>query len=161
MELTAFHHAKPNLTHQEVIMIQSIPSTSRQNNVTWNQLLANPQRFTVRTYENRLDLKDQLREVENQPGQKSQTVILLLSEEFDGNLPALIRRRTAGERLIVTSDMGYLPGLVGGRDIAFRAGMLGWNRISFVHDLDDVVQALTDSDSPVGQAVVLVPEESR
>jgi|GEM_PF-4288417 hypothetical protein len=142
-------------------MIQSIPSTSRQDNTTWNQLLATPQRFTVRTYENRLDLKGQLREIENQPGQKSQTVILLLSEEFDGHLPSLIRRRTAGERLIVTSDMGYLPGLVGGHDIAFRAGMLGWNRISFVHDLEDVVQELTDSDSPVGQAVVLVPEERR
>ena len=113
----------------------------------------------IQTYSDRSELKEQLKNLD-QRREAEGTVMLLLDSEFDGHLPSLIRRQNPGRRIIVTSKLGYLPGLVSRRDIAFRAGMLGWTRISFVHDFDDAMDEARAALSSGERIVILKPEHA-
>jgi len=113
----------------------------------------------VLSYSSQTELKERLQDLEENAGANA-TVVVLLDESFNGHLPSLIRRKDPGQRIIITSKLGYLPGLVSRRDIAFRAGMLGWDSLSFIHNYEDALEKVRKSISQGERVVVLHPENT-
>jgi len=142
-------------------MIRPLKTRRTRPNVTAVEELNIPQKAPVtRSYANPSELKDRLQDLDKAEDGAKRTVILLLNKDFVGHLPSLIRRKNPGQQIIITSGLGYLPGLVSRNDIAFRAGMLGWDRISFVHNLDDAIQQMHDIALKGEQVVILKPEDA-
>lgn len=139
-------------------MIKSLKTQTRSNVMATGKFPVPKSMPITQSYASQSELKEHLQNLDKMGNETPRTIILLLSEDFDGHLPSFIRRKNPGQQIIITSGLGYLPGLVSRNDISFRAGMLGWSRISIVHDLDDVISEINGLIHRGEQVIILKPE---
>jgi hypothetical protein len=87
-----------------------------------------------------------------------QTFVLVLDENFAGDLPYLVSRQEFGYRLVLAIPSGRLPGFLSAGDLAARCLSFGWRSAVTERSAQFAVQSAVQTLQPGEQLVVFWPQ---